>query len=173
MKKNRGFSLIEMMVIIAIMGILIAMITPALYSLFSSSTRGCAMNVDSLIAKCKVYAMGRSEDVVVMIYKGDDGKIWGEYIEGNKAIGQAEQLGDSRVELSVTPPGGAAYAPTRAQPLYISFSKATGGLCLFGDSRDGFFTPASGQLAKIDITSAGKPYEVSIYATTGKHGVNQ
>ena len=161
------------MVIIAIIGILIAVITPSLYTLFSSSTRGCATNIDSLLAKCKVYAMGRSEDVVVMIYRGDDNKIWGEYIEGTKLIGQAEQLGDSRVELSVTPPGGAAYAPTKAQPLYISFNRATGGLCLFGEDREGYFTPSAGQLAKISITSAGKPYEVSIYATTGKHGVNQ
>ena len=161
------------MVIVAILGILITVFTPTLYTLFSSSTRGCATNIDSLIANCKVYAMGRSEEVVVMIYKGDDGKIWGEYIEGSAHIGQAEQLGDSRVELLVTPPDKAAYSPTKTRPLYLSFHRATGGLCLFGDSRSGFFTPTAGQLALINITSAGKPYEVSIYATTGKHGVNQ
>ena len=173
MKKNKGFSLVEMVVIVAIMGILVSLFTPTLYSLFSSSTRNCATNIDSLIAKCKVYAMGRSNDVVIMIYKGDDGNIWGEYIEGASLTGQIEQLGDSRVELLATPPGGTAYAPTKAQPLYISFHRATGGLCLFGDSRSAFFTPTAGQLARIAVTSAGKPYEVSIYATTGKHGVNQ
>ena len=172
MKKNRGFSLIEMVVVIAIMAILAAVMVPSLYSLFSSSTRGCATNIDSLLAKCQVYAMGRSDDVVVMIYKGDDGKIWGEYLEGANA-GQIEQLGDSRVELLVTPPSGAAYSPTGAQPLYVSFSRATGGLCLFGSNRTATFTPTAGQIARIDITSAGKPYYVSIYATTGKHGVNQ
>ena len=160
------------MVVVAIIGILLSVLTPSLYTLFSSSTRSCASNIDSLLARCKVYAMGRSDDVVVMIYKGDDGKIWGEYIEGSSA-GQVEELGDSRVELLVTPPGGAAYAPTKTQPLYVSFHRATGGLCLFGADSNGFFTPAAGQVARISITTAGKPYEVSIYATTGKHGVNQ
>jgi len=171
-KKNKGFSLVEMMVTVAILGILVAVITPSLYTLFSSSTRGCATNLDSLLGKCQVYAMGRSENVVVMIYKADDGKIWGEYIEGTTHIGQPEQLGDSRVALTATPPGGSAYTPTKAQPLYISFHCATGGLSLFGSDRDGVFTPSAGQLARIDITSAGKPYEVLIYATTGKHEVN-
>jgi len=46
-------------------------------------------------------------------------------------------------------------------------------LSLFGDTPGGFFTPAAGQFARIDITSAGRPYVVSIYATTGKHGVSQ
>ena len=171
MNKNKGFSLVELVVIVAIMGILISALLPTLDTLFSSSTRGCATNIDNLLARCKVYAMGRSDDVVVMIYKGDDGKIWGEYIEGT-ATGQIEQLGDSRVEISATPPGAASYPLTKDQPLYVSFNRATGGLCLFGNDREAVLVPAAGQRALIGITSAGKPYEIRIYATTRKHGVN-
>ena len=172
MKKNKGFSLVEMMVTIAIIGVLLAVITPSLFTLFSSSTRGCATNLASLLSRCQTYAMGRSEEVVVKVYKDDDGKIWGEYIEGTNRVGQPEQLGDSRVELTVTPPNSAAYSPTKTNPLYISFHRATGGLSLFGSDPVDYFTPAAGQIARIDITSSGKPYEVLIYATTGKHEVN-
>ena len=171
MNKNKGFSLVELVVVIAIMGVLISVLLPTLDTLFSASTRNCATNINSLLARCKVYAMGRNDDIVVMIYKGADGKIWGEYIEGTTP-GQIEQLGDSRVEISVTPPDAASYSPTKDQPLYVSFNRATGGLCLFGNDRNVVLAPTAGQCALISITSAGKPYEISIYATTGKHGVN-
>ena len=51
---------------------------------------------------------------MVMIYKGNDGKIWGADLESSGFISERAQLGDSRVELLVTPPGGLPYAPRRA-----------------------------------------------------------
>ena len=171
-RNNKGFSLIELIVVIALVGVLTAVIAPALQQLVSSEARKCSSQIDSLLSKCKIFSMGRQGDVYIRIYEVN-GKIMGEYIE-NGAIISTEQLGGRRASVSVTPISDAAYTISSSNSLYISFSRATGGLRLFSPTLPTTIpaSPIEIGTAKIEVTASGKTYTVDIASSTGKHGVS-
>jgi len=171
--KNAGFSIIELVIIVVLIGLLVGLLVPALNPIFSTAAQKCAYQTEALVAKSKIYAMGRSEDVYVMLYKNDKDEIWCDQLEGSEIV-SSELVGSSRVAVQITPPGEATYTLTEAEPLYISFKRATGALRVFGKTTA---EPAggyvSGDIAVINSVAGGKLYEISIIATTGRHEVTR
>ena len=169
-KDNRGFSLVEMVIVIGIVVILASLLRASTYTLFSSSTRNCAEKINAFIAKGRVDAMSRSGDILIFIGTDSEG-VYGEYYGPDGLIGKRERLGDTRVKLEFSVPGLGGTAPIDSIPLALAFNRATGGLREFGPSGGTVTNFAGGSTAQILITSAGKPYKVTIVATTGKHKV--
>ena len=169
-KSNKGFSLIEMLVVIMLLGLLVGMLVPALTPMISSEARKCASQVDALLAKGKVYAMSRSADVYIRIYE-ENGKIWGEHLEGTESI-TSEMLGNGKMSVTVTMPDGSTkYTVNATNHLYVSFHRATGALQYFGNGYGKTFTGSEN--AQIAITAGGKTYKINIVPSTGKHEVTQ
>ena len=154
-KDNKGFSLVELIVVIAIIGIMATLAVTSIGPLISQRASNAASSANSLISKCKVFSMGREGEVYVRIYKAADGNVLGEYWE-NGALIETEILGGGSVQVS-------------PESTFISFKRATGGLRIFGASQ-GNAAPNSGSCT-ISFSSAGKTYDVVIIASTGKHEV--
>ena len=168
-KDNRGFSLVEMMVVIGIIVILASLLRASTYALFSSSTRNCAEKINAFIAKGRVDAMSRAGEILIFIGTDSEG-VYGEYHGPAGLIGKRERLGDTRVKLEAGATG-LGNIPLDSMTLSLSFNRATGGLSQFGLGGDTKMDFKAGDMAQIIITSAGKPYKVTIVATTGKHEV--
>jgi prepilin-type N-terminal cleavage/methylation domain-containing protein len=152
-EKNKGFSLIELIVVVALLAILSSIVASSLAPLFTTRARQAAMSADSLISKCKIYSMGRKGEVYVRIYTDANGKIIGEYIEDTTLV-ETTVLGSSGVKLSV-------------DEVYISFKRSTGGLDVFGPDMT---TPPTSTNA-ISFSSGGKTYTITLLASTGRHEV--
>jgi prepilin-type N-terminal cleavage/methylation domain-containing protein len=144
-RDSKGFSLIELIVVVVLLAVLAAVVTSSLTPLFSSRALRAANTANALLAKCKVYSMGRKGDVFVRIFKSGGGEIIGEYYE-NGIVVESEILGARGVSLD--PAGGVT----------VAFERATGGLKPDSDSTVAF-------------SSDGRTYAVEIVASTGKHGV--
>ncbi|MDR0905900.1 MAG: prepilin-type N-terminal cleavage/methylation domain-containing protein [Oscillospiraceae bacterium] len=144
-RDSKGFSLIELIVVIALLAALAAVVASSLTPLFSSRAQRAASSANALIAKCKVFSMGRKGDVYLRIYKDGSGEIVGEYYE-NGAVAETEILGGKSTDIS--PAGGVT----------IAFERATGGLKPDSDSA-------------VTFSAGGKTYAVEIIRSTGKHGV--
>ena len=178
-KNNRGFSLIELLVVVMLLSLLVGLLVPALNPLFATEARQGAYQINSLLAKAKVYAMGRSDEVYIRIYVQDN-RVYGDHLivgkDGEKTVLSTEQLATKRSNVYITPPVGTSPYGLLGDTdeVYISFQRATGALRVFGKTMAPPTTPyATGDTAIISTAAGDKVYEVVIIATTGKHEVTQ
>jgi prepilin-type N-terminal cleavage/methylation domain-containing protein len=137
---DRGFSLIEMVVVVAIIGIFIGMLLISVSSRWSAEAQRCAGNIERMVAKCRVFSMSREEDVILRVWQ--EGDNWIAELTGS----EPEVVGKSKVAVEF-PVGG------------ISFQRSTGRLDLWNTEVN------PGGTRDILI---GK-YKISIIALTGRH----
>ncbi|MFP3154212.1 prepilin-type N-terminal cleavage/methylation domain-containing protein [Lachnospiraceae bacterium ZAX-1] len=147
-RNDVGFSLIELVVVVAMLAVMISFLVPSIASIFSGEAKSCASKMDNLIAKTKVYAMSRAGNVYVRFYVGADNRIHGDYYEGDYSYVEDdgtttdvpftlinEEIVGRRVTVSyggVPLPLGTA---TNEEGLWISFNRATGAVTVFGADR--------------------------------------
>ena len=68
MKKNdKGFTLIEMLVVIIVIGILASVSALSLNTLNSTSAKSCSSELNAYISKCRVQSLSRAGDIYIMI----------------------------------------------------------------------------------------------------------
>ena len=75
MKNNKGFSLIELIVVIAIMSILAAIVTLGVGTISGSKVKECAKGIEAVLNKARVSSMGKDQ-VTAQLYIGDDGAYY-------------------------------------------------------------------------------------------------
>jgi len=155
-KIDKGFSLIELIVVIGIIGALVGALAVSVGSMFSQRAQQTATSAAALISKCKITSMSRAGDISLRFYKNADGNIIGDYYE-NGSIVQTHILGASSVVQD--PPD-----------VYISFARATGALRIFGNAPTA--APANAT-ETIVFTSGGKGYAIDIATSTGRHAVTR
>ncbi|GHV33562.1 hypothetical protein FACS18949_07830 [Clostridia bacterium] len=152
MKKNSGFSLLELVVVVAIIAVMAAMIVPTLAQVYLSEAKHAASNIDNMISKCKVNSMSRAGDVYVEFYNKDN-RIYADYYEQDTVI-YTELIGK---RTSFTWDNG-----TKSTELKLSFKRATGALSVFGE------VDLTGR-SEVNIDVGG--YRITIVPLTGNHKV--
>ncbi|MDR0819648.1 MAG: prepilin-type N-terminal cleavage/methylation domain-containing protein [Oscillospiraceae bacterium] len=184
-KRNEGFSLVELIIIIAILAILLAILVPRLSELWHSSARECAYNINSLIAKCKTdsMSMGTTEndgtaaakeknEVYIRLYI-KNGEIYGDFYRGTPTAAtlatsppllSTEKLGDNKAEQGLD--AATKTLMTTYDGLYISFDRATGKLDTFGNTP----APTSSGIIGDRAITVGKN-TITIHGLTGKHEI--
>ena len=98
--KNKGFSLIELIVVIAIMSILVAIVTLGVGAISGSKVKECAKGIEAVLNKARVSSMGKDE-VTAKIYVGDDGAYYVDLItkiNGSTDV-QTKRVGKSELVL--------------------------------------------------------------------------
>jgi prepilin-type N-terminal cleavage/methylation domain-containing protein len=80
-RNNRGFTLVEILVVVAILGALIGIISMSVSSVFSERAKRCASEADAYISMCKVNCMSRAGDIYIVLDVDGDGCIRGRYYE--------------------------------------------------------------------------------------------
>lgn len=75
-KNNKGYSLVELIVVIAIMALLVGTAFLSISIIFGASAKTCSNDIKEALAECKVTAMGKSEAKVEIYKDAADNSIY-------------------------------------------------------------------------------------------------
>lgn len=155
---NKGFSIVELIIVIAIIAVLG---TGAMFSIsliFSSNAKACANSLKTAIADCKVTTMGK-EEAWMEIYRGSNQNVYYQIHtkkNGVEEIKDPEKIGGDRVYLQYTDAAGtSAELTTSGSHIIVAFDRATGS-----------FTDAT--CKSIEIIGGTRHYTLTFTKLTGK-----
>ena len=176
MKQNRkkGFSMVEMIVVVAIMGVFTALATIGFGYLKSENVRPAVKTVDSNLTKLKLDTMSKENKPYMCIYKvGSDYYMLcttDSNISPNASNGQ--KIGNGNVKISV---GGVEL--TGSSKIYIAFKKGSGAFTdkiTIGSVENSTVTTSSDStIAMENASGTGTKYTLHMIRDTGKHYIEQ
>lgn len=161
---NKGYSLLEAIVIIAILGVLTGFMATSSDLFDGRRVKACADSVSSLLDKVRLANLGKDE-VTLTIYKDTDqaikAKIVTKIVSRNDSIEKTfiEDVSDDNVEMSYsTDISGSAENPAGAAGMVFNFNRNTGAI------KD---TSPNG-IQCIILRKGNAEKKIKIYAATGK-----
>ena len=136
-KKNEGFSLIELIVVIAIMTILTVGIAISLSSVSSQKAKAAIKTIYSSLEYTQTAAMAKAT-AYLEIYQKDDGYYLA-VVEGSatQPVCKEKKLCDDSVTISYTTKGSMVAQKIDETPLQITYDHVTGVILPVGNAADG------------------------------------
>ncbi len=136
-KKNAGFSLIELIVVIAIMTILTVGIAISLSSVSGQKAKAATKTIYSSLEYAQTAAMAKATAYLEICQK-DDG-YYLTVVEGSatQPVRKEKKLCDDSVTISYTTKGSAVAQTIDASPFQITFDHVTGAMLPVGEAADG------------------------------------
>lgn len=176
---NSGFTLMEMIVVIAVIAAMLVIATLSISVVFSTDAKKAAASVSSALSTCRENNRSREGKQTFLALKCDEAGRLEAALVVNGAISDTKRISSKNV--SVTVDGTELSGDTT---LYVSFYRGTGGVRTFMtgtysgslleapdsmslsdtklDSRSG------GDYGEIHIASGSKKYVVSVDMVTGR-----
>lgn len=162
---NKGYSLLEAIVIIAILGVLTGFMATSSGLFDGRRVKACADSVSSLLDKVRLANLGKDE-VTLTIYKDTDqaikAKIVTKIVSKNESVTEKtfiEDVSNDNVEMSYsTDISGSAENPAGAAGMVFNFNRNTGAI------KD---TSPNG-IQCIILRKGNAEKKIKIYAATGK-----
>lgn len=192
MKDNKGVSLVELVIVIAIMAILGTFIFVGFGLLTGQYARECANDLSAALGKEKNSSLTKSAtiDCYMELLYDDDGYrvryyvpknaiVKGDNPSGDWVLADDEKVGSRRVYINCEFDDGTSAVIQAGQSVKFIYDRVSGALKASGGS-DGM-TPgiddfilndiADGSVAKCTKITIdhGRTYEITIYPATGKH----
>lgn len=179
--RNSGFSLVELIVVIAIMAILVGVATYSFALVTGKEAGQCANNLGTALDKAKNYALAKSgsTDAYLLVkYDSDEGYIAEYYVPdspiataGNCHLVESEKLGKKSVEVTVELDGVGFISLDDSKELRVYFNRITGA---FKEAElvSGGSVIHTAYCNKIEV-KRGKQYELDLIAATGKHTITR
>ncbi len=166
-KNNAGFTLVEVMVVVAILAVCTGIIGLSTSAVSSTRAKSCANEICSLLSECRFDSMSRSGTRYVRIYAADDGIHAALYTdedgsgdEYSSALVSDEIIGSARLAVSCSIDGGDA-APLDSAGVCIAYARSTGAQLSAGAS--------TGVCSSIAVTGGSMTYILTLYPSTGTH----
>lgn len=174
-KENKGFTLVELIVVIAIMSVLLGLIAVSIAPMFTQAVKGSADNLQAKLADTRTASYAKNgSNTYLKLTVDSDNRLYGTVII-NGVEQETERL--SRYSESVAWERGDATSLTKpsnvlgtGSTLYVAFSKGTGEI-VYCDTTQPTSIPSSATGAIDDLVislSRDKiQYNVNIDALTG------
>lgn len=177
-KDDRGYSLIELLMVIAIMAIFIGFITYSFALVSGKEAKKCANNISIALDKTKNYSLVKSgtNDVYLAIKKDGNNGYLAEYYFPKKPLSAEYRLYDSELiskkadEISCNVNGN-VYMIEGNTELRIFYDRITGA---FKDAMvvSGGTKVEQGICSSIKV-KRWKVYQLDLISSTGKHTINK
>ncbi len=155
--KNRGFSLIELIVVIAIMAVALTVGGYALSAISLANAKNCATEIKTSLEKTRMQACSTDKGTThatLSLYRDSNGKV----VIDKSYEGTTKEIGGRAVKVEYRMKGdGTDYIPLGTTAITFGFNRSTGG-----------FTDPDNLVENIRITSGGKTYILTCYGLTGK-----
>ncbi len=163
---NNGYSIIELIIVLAIIAIIISTVFYSIILVFSANAKSCANNIQRSIGDCKVTTMGKSAAYMELYRDADQNVYTRMYVMdsgGSYVPSEPQKVGTSRVYVAYTPKGDVETELLAGDKIEIRFDRASGG----------FEEDASGNIyEKLHVQGGSKKYEIVLTKFTGKSEVN-
>lgn len=162
-KDNKGYSLVELIIVIAI---LVTLISGTIFSIglvFNASAKACANDIKGALAKNKVTAMGRSEAMVEIYKDSADQCIYSVQwtkVNGSWVKEDPQKIGNARVYVAYTPEGGSETELAAGDSIKICIDRSSGS---FRANSDG-----AAVYSEILVQSGHRQYKITMTQLTGK-----
>lgn len=150
-KNDKGFSLVELIVVIALMAVALTVGGFALSTISLANAKNCATEIKSNLEMARMESTRTVAENApkIVISKGSDGNI---YLKAGS--GSSEKIGNSSVSVQYKTSEGYKELEESEQ-LIFSFEKSTGA----------FEQCTSNEFI---VSSAGREYKITCYEKTGK-----
>lgn len=132
-QKNKGFTLVEMVITVAIFAILLGILVPSLNSILGFRAQRAANSIASALDKTKIEASNRLvgemkleklDDGYYISYYLDRGKVGS---ESNVEQDQAEKIAPARTLISYVTDNNETYQMETGDSIVLTYDRATGG----------------------------------------------
>ncbi|MDE6847420.1 MAG: prepilin-type N-terminal cleavage/methylation domain-containing protein [Lachnospiraceae bacterium] len=168
-KDNSGFSIVELIIVIAIIAAIITTAALSVGLVFSANARTCANDIMGAISECKIATMSAGRgNVRVLLYRDASGNIFSElqtresesagWVTGNDG---AEKIGARRCAVGTT--DGGDDLPQRDNAWEIYFNRSSGS---FLENLDSGATATN--VWEIYVQGGSKNYHIHLERLTGK-----
>lgn len=195
MKDDKGFSLVELVIVLAIMAVLGGAIFYSYTLMTGQYARECANNLSTALDKEKNYALARSAsvDCYMEIVKNNNSYLARYYVpanaiatgtkedppgSGNKVsnpddwvLAEELKLGKERVDITVSIDDGTEYKLDVDKSIKFIYNRTSGamkGIVKSDVVTDGLPDIIDKKCTKITLLN-GRKYEIEVYSATGKH----
>lgn len=162
---NGGYSLVELIIVIAIMAALMGGVFFSVSMVFGANAKTCANNIQRAIADCKVTTMGK-QDAYLELYRDANGNVYTKLYVYEKSgaaptEGEPQKMGNSRVYVGYAKAGEsveAAQSLNEGDSVVIKFDRSSGS----------FDETAYTDCAQIVVRGGSKNYALEFIQLTGK-----
>lgn len=154
---NRGFSLVELIVVVAIGAILIGASILSIASISGTAVKQCARNIESILNKTRVTTMGKDTAVIELYKNGSDGAYYYEVTVTNgkgETTAETKKIGRSNLEIRYSTTFNNASKLDVSNPIKIEFDRSSG-----AEKTD---------ISKIWVKHGSTEKTITIYKETGK-----
>ena len=132
-QKNKGFTLVEMVITVAIFAILLGILVPSLNSILGFRAQRAANSIASALDKTKIEASNRLVGEM-KLEKLDDGYYISYYLdrgkvdsESNVEQDQAEKIAPARTLISYVTDDNVTHPMETGDSIVLTYDRATGG----------------------------------------------
>lgn len=170
-RNNKGYTLIELIVVIAILTVLTGIVSIGITRILNTKAVQCAKNMESLINKVRINSMGRKAVTVEFYQDSSDGRYYAKtvtdmgYGKGTKE--DTEFIGKSGITVQYTI-GGTVKTLSDTDTFTLQFDRSSGSL-----KPSSVTNNTNDYVSKIEILKGTNVIKtITIYQETGKVEVN-
>lgn len=164
---NKGISLIEVIVVVAILSIMSSMLVMSYNVVYQQKTKSCAESIDSYLDRIRLESMSREKQRYMVLYQAEDGMYMGATSDPDsfvKDTKREEKVGDKSVSIYYKTASSGTYTKISGETMFmISFDRVTGGF----DKE--YTTKEEIECLNIALGESTNGNEIRFITKTGKH----